>query len=68
MAKLEDLKNGASVKGVVPGGAVVVVDMKWHGTAAAELTYKDVGGRPGNVLLFRDDEARLEVAEAGRVW
>ncbi|MHB8621631.1 MAG: SNF2-related protein, partial [Chloroflexota bacterium] len=68
MAQLEDLKNGASVKGIVPGGAVVVVDMKWHGSAAAELTYKDAAGRPGNILLYRDDEHRFEVVEAGRVW
>lgn len=33
-----------------------------------ELTYKDVHGRPGNQLLYRTDEARLEVATSGPAW
>ena len=40
MARLEDLKRGACVKGVVPGGQVTVVDVKWHGSAVVEVTYK----------------------------
>jgi hypothetical protein len=45
MAKLEDLKRGAAVKGILPDSLVTVVDVKWYGSAAVELTYKDPSGR-----------------------
>ncbi len=68
MARLEDLTRGATIRGILPGSVVTVVDVRWYGTSAIELTYKDAGGRPGNQLLYRDDEARLEVVTAGRPW
>ncbi len=68
MARLEELTRGASVKGVLPNGLVTVIDIKWHGTAALELTYKDAGGKPGIELLFRDREPQLEILESGRPW
>jgi len=68
MAKLEELTKGASVKGVLPDGLVSVVDVKWIGTVAVELTYKDAAGRLGSELLYRDREPTLEVAAAGRPW
>lgn len=45
MAKLEELTRGASVKGIVPNDLVTVVDAKWIGSVAVELTYKDSAGR-----------------------
>jgi len=45
MAKLEDLKRGAAVKGIRPDCLVTVVDVKWYGSAAIELTYKDPAGK-----------------------
>ena len=68
MARLEDLTRGAAVRGILPDGLVTVLDVKWYGTAVVELTYKDASGRPGNQLIYRDDEARLEVVTAGRPW
>lgn len=68
MAGLEELTRGASVRGVLPNGLVTVIDVKWHGTAALELTYKDAAGKPGIELLFRDREPLLEVVESGRPW
>lgn len=68
MAKLEELTRGASVKGVLPNGLITVIDIKWHGTAALELTYKDAAGKPGIELLFRDREPQLEIVESGRPW
>src|SRR5213078_4614427 len=35
---------------------------------ALELTYKSPTGRVANELLYRHDEARLEVVEQGRPW
>ena len=68
MARLEDLKPGASVKGILPNQLVTVIAQKWHGSDVLELTYKDPSGRPGNELLFRDREPTLEVVSAGSPW
>jgi superfamily II DNA or RNA helicase len=68
MTSLNELKRGATVKGILPDGLVTVVDVKWHGTAVVELTYKDASGRLGNELLYRDREPTLEIASAGRPW
>ncbi len=38
MAKLEDLKRGAAVKGILPDCLVTVVDPRWYRSAAIELT------------------------------
>src|SRR5690606_22208584 len=47
---------------------VTVLDVKWVGTVAVEVTYKDSSGRLGNELIYRDREPTLEVVEAGRPW
>lgn len=44
MATLEDLRRGSRVNGVLPGD-----DLKWHGSAAVEVTYKDISGRLGDL-------------------
>ena len=61
MARLEDLRRGARVRGVLPEGAVAVVDCKWHGPAGLELLYQDETGRPGKALLYRDAEPSMEI-------
>ncbi|MFG1363450.1 helicase-related protein [Xanthobacter versatilis] len=68
MAVLEDLKPGGSIRGVLPNGVVMVVNVQWFGSDAIELTYKDAAGKVGNELLYRDREADLEVVEEGRPW
>src|ERR1700720_106539 len=68
MTKLEDLKRGTTVKGILPDCLVTVIDVKWYGSAAVELTYKDPSGKPSVVLLYRDREPTLEICETGRPW
>ena len=68
LAALEDLRPSASIRGIAPDGLVTVVNVQWYGSDAVELTYKDAAGRIANELLFRHDEPRLEVVEAGRPW
>lgn len=68
MNKLEDLQPNAAVRGILPDALVTVVNVKWFGSEALELTYKDPGGRVANELLYRHDEPRLVVAEQGRPW
>jgi SNF2 family DNA or RNA helicase len=66
--RLEDLAPGARVRGVLPGRAVTVVQVEWHGTQAMTLTYRDDVGKVENELLYRANEARLEIEEAGLAW
>jgi superfamily II DNA or RNA helicase len=66
--RLESLKPGSKVNGILPGQSVSVVDVKWHGSTAVELFYKRADGQPGTQLLYRDDEAKLEIVEAERAW
>jgi hypothetical protein len=54
MAQLEDLTRGAQVLGILPDTPVTVVDVKWYGSTAVGLTYKDPAGRLGNELLYRE--------------
>src|SRR5947209_11219614 len=68
MAQLEDLTHGASVKGILPDRLVTIIDVKWIGTVAVELTYKDAAGNLGNELLYRDREPTLAIAVEGRPW
>ena len=68
MARLEDLTRGAAVKGILPDCPVTVVDVKWHGSAVVELTYKDASGRLGSELLYRDREPTIDIVTAGRPW
>ena len=69
MARLEDLTTGALVRGVEPDEATEVVSVRWFGDSAVELTYKvPTTGRVGTRLLYRDDEASLEVVEGGLPW
>ena len=68
MTRLEDLTRDASVKGVLPDGLVTVVDVRWHGSAVIELTYRDAMGHLGSELLYRDREPTLEIVKVGRSW
>jgi len=68
MATLEDLTRGSSVKGILPDDVVTVIDVKWIGSVAVELTYKDSTGRLGNELIYRDREPTFEVVAAGKPW
>lgn len=66
--KLDDLRPTAAVRGILPDSLVTVVSVQWFGTNALELTYKTATGKVANELLYRDDEARLEIVEQGRPW
>ncbi len=69
LAALEELTVGAVVEGIVPGASVSVVSVKWHGSSSATLVYRDShAGTVGQQLLFRNDEHRLHIVDAGRHW
>jgi SNF2 family DNA or RNA helicase len=66
--KLEQLQTNAAIRGIIPDTLVSVVSVQWFGSEALELTYKTAAGKVANELLYRDDEARLELVEQGRPW
>ena len=68
MSQLEALQPNAAVRGILPDALVTVVSVQWFGSEALELTYKNPAGRVANELLYRHDEARLDVVEQGRPW
>jgi SNF2 family DNA or RNA helicase len=68
MAALEELRAGTVLKGILANSNVTVIDAKWVGNVAVELTYKDNAGNVGNELLFRDREPTIEVVQKGLPW
>jgi SNF2 family DNA or RNA helicase len=68
VARLDELTRGSTIKGILPDSLVTIVAVKWIGTVAVEVTYKDTTGRLGNELLYRDREPTLEIVEVGRPW
>ena len=68
MTNLEDILPNTSIRGILPVGFVTVVNVRWFGSEAIELTYKDASGKVANELLYRHDEVRIDVIEEGRPW
>ncbi len=68
MPRLEDITRGAVVNGVLSGNEVTVVDVRWIGSSAIELTFKDAQGNLGSQLLYRDNEPSLEIMAEGLPW
>ena len=66
--KLEELQPDAAVRGILPNGTVEVVSVQWHGSEALTLIYRPPSGGIAEEILYRHDEARLEVVEQGRPW
>ncbi len=68
MLKLEDIKKDAQIRGIQLEEIVRVVQVEQIGNAALTVYYKDSQGKLGEQMLFRSDEARLELAVVGRPW
>ena len=68
MLKLEDITKDAQIRGVQANEIVRVVQVEPVGDNALTVYYKDSQGRLSEQMLFRSDEARLDLAEAGRPW
>ena len=66
--KLEDLKAGSNVAGISPDGHAHVVAVTPVGENTVTVVYKSADGRLAERMLFREDEAKLSAATAGRIW
>ena len=68
MLKLEDIKKDTQIRGIEPDEIVRVVSVEPVGDNALTVYYKTSQGRLAEQMLFRSDEARLDLAQAGRPW
>ena len=68
MLKLEDITKDAQLRGVLPDQVVRIIQVDPISDHAVTIIYRDSQGSLGDQMLFRTDEARLELAQAGRSW
>lgn len=68
MLKLEEIRKNAAVAGIEPGQVVRIVTTEPVGDNALTVYYKTPDGKLLERMLFRADEAKLSLAEAGRPW
>ena len=68
MLKLEAITKDAQLTGLDPNGIVRVVSVEPVGTDAVTVYFKRADGKLAEQMLFRTDEVRLSLAEAGRAW
>ena len=68
MARLEEIKNGASVRGIKSANAAQILSVEWIGDQAINVVFRDHNGQPDEAVLYRDDEHRLQVELEGRPW
>jgi superfamily II DNA or RNA helicase len=68
MIRLQDLQPESQIHGLVPDQVVTLKLLTWHGSDAMSVIYQRADGQVGTQLLYRSDEARLEVASASHAW
>ena len=56
------------MRGIRPDAPVAVVNAQWHGADALTLIYRLPSGGVAEEILYREDEARLQLAEQSRPW
>ena len=68
MIKLEDLQPDTAARRILPDVLVTIVNVRWFGSEALELTNRTPAGKVANELIYRHDEPRLAIVERGRPW
>jgi uncharacterized lipoprotein YehR (DUF1307 family)/DNA-binding ferritin-like protein (Dps family) len=69
MAKLEELREGVKLKGILPNTTVTVERVSMCGADAVTLIYRaDDSGHLGDRVLYRSDEAQLELITQKYSW
>ena len=66
MLKLEDIVVGAVVRGIRAGQSVTVRQVQRYGDDVLSVTFVDAEGRPGEELLYRDQEQGLSLVQQSR--
>ncbi len=68
MTPLEHLQNGLMVRGIVPGQIVTLLNVERSGSNAVTVVYRRSDGKVGDTLLYRENEAELEIVQAEQLW
>ena len=68
MVLLESVTIGSCVFGIVSNTSVCIISIKWHGTNALTVTYRDANGNVGEQILYREDETNLSIADGSLPW
>ena len=66
MTRLQDLRVGCIVRGLIPGQAVTVRHVELHSDDVASVTFVDGEGKVEQALIYRDQEQQLELVEQSR--
>lgn len=67
MLSFDEIKPGARVRGLDPGGIAEIVKVARFGADALNLVFR-ANGRVGERLLYRGEETALDLLEAGRAF
>jgi superfamily II DNA or RNA helicase len=67
LSTFEEIKPGARLKGLDPGGIAEIVQIARFGANALNIVFR-VNGRVGERLLYRGEETGFEFIEAGRSY
>ena len=68
MARLEDLQQGAHVRGLDRSGVATVEAVSWVGEQAVKVIYRSPSGALKDRLVYRDDEPTLALVAPTRQW
>ena len=67
MLSFDDIRPGARLRGLDPGGLAEIVQVARFGADAVNLVFR-ANGRVGERLLYRGEETSLELVETGRAF
>ena len=67
MTAFEDIKPGARLRGLDPGGVAEIVQVARFGPDALNLVFR-VDGRVSERLVYRGEESGFERVDAGRTY
>ncbi|MCU0499404.1 MAG: DUF3883 domain-containing protein [Anaerolineae bacterium] len=68
MAQLEQLERGIQLYGIVPQQTVTLINVEWSGLNAVTVVYRRNDGKIGDMLLYRENEAELEIVQPEQRW
>ncbi|MBR6471327.1 MAG: DUF3883 domain-containing protein [Victivallales bacterium] len=68
MLKLEDIKRGSQIAGLVPNAIATISVAEMVGENAVSVIYKLSDGSIKERMVYREDEPSLSLAKAGLAW
>jgi superfamily II DNA or RNA helicase len=66
MTRLQDLRVGGILRGLIPGQSVTLRHVELHSEDVASVTYVDGEGKVEQALVYRDQESQLELVQQSR--